>query len=122
MLNHNITKGQIKKMCTDKLRDVFSVSSLTQEQYATELLRLRSCLNNAHNIAKGLSEDTKLECEDRLAALQSMLDARLSMVQLLEDVDMIRKVAVLPPSQTKPYEERYEWKENAERVRENETE
>jgi hypothetical protein len=66
--------------------------STTQEQYATELLRLRSCLNNSYNIAKQLSEDSKLDCQDRLAALQSMLDSRLSMVQLLMDVDMLRKV------------------------------
>ena len=68
--------------------------SITQEQYATELLRLRSCLNNAYNIAKQLSEDSKLECQDRLAALQSMLDSRLSMVQLLENVDMKRKISI----------------------------
>jgi hypothetical protein len=67
--------------------------SITQEQYATELLRLRSCLNNAYNIAKQLSEDSKLACQDRLAALQSMLDSRLSMVQLLGDVDMKRKIS-----------------------------
>ena len=73
--------------------------SITQEQYATELLRLRSCLNNAYNIAKQLSEDSKLACQDRLAALQSMLDARLSMVQLLDDVDMKRKISVSQPDE-----------------------
>jgi hypothetical protein len=52
-----------------------------------------------------------------------MLDARLSMVQLLGDVDMIRKIE---PSQGKasdnvrPYEEKYEWKGNAHQVLENE--
>ena len=57
--------------------------SITQEQYSTELLKLRSCLN---------SEDSKLPCQDRLAPLQSMLDARLSLVQLLGDVDMKRTI------------------------------
>ena len=62
--------------------------SITQEQYSTELLKLHSCLNYSYNIAKQLSEDSKLPCQDRLAAIQSMLDSRLSLVQLLGDVDM----------------------------------
>ena len=32
------------------------------------------------------------KCEDRLGALASMNDARLSICQLLMDVDMIRKI------------------------------
>ena len=73
--------------------------SITQEQYATELVRLRSCLNYSYNIAKQLSEDSKLGCQDRLAELQSMLDSRLSMVQLLGDVDMKRKIPVSQPEE-----------------------
>jgi hypothetical protein len=92
---------------------------ITQQEYATELLNLRSCINNAFNIAKALSEDSKLDCQDRLDSIQTMLDARISMVQLLGDVDMIRKIpssSIRTDAETKPYEERYEWRERGEQV------
>ena len=72
---------------------------ITQEQYASELLRLRSCINYAYNISKQLSEDSELKCEDRLQCLQSMLDSRLSMVKLLGDVDMKRKISISQPDE-----------------------
>ena len=40
--------------------------SITQEQYCSELLRLLLCINYAYNIAKQLSEDSELKCEERL--------------------------------------------------------
>lgn len=94
--------------------------SITRNELASELLKLRSCLNDSYKIAKQLSEDTKLECEDRLSALQSMLDSRISMVQLLRDVDMIREIEIQPSQNTRPYVEKYDWKVNAEQVLENE--
>jgi hypothetical protein len=93
--------------------------SITQEQLATELLRLRSSLEETYKISKDMANDPK--CEDRLVALQSKDDARLSIVQLLTDVDMLRKLQVQPSQTVRAYVEKYDWRENGERVL-NETE
>lgn len=76
--------------------------SITQEQLASELLRLRSCLNDAYKISKQLSEDSKLPCQDRLTALQSMLDSRLSLVQILREYDEFKRK--IPTSQPEEQE------------------
>jgi len=49
-----------------------------------------------------------------------MLDSRISMVQLLTDVDMLRKLELKPSQSVRAYAERCDWKDNAERVLENE--
>ena len=101
--------------------DQKTLLSITKNELASELLRLRSSLEETYKISKEMANDPK--CEDRLAALQSKDDARLSIVQLLTDVDMLRKLQV-QPSQDKTtvraYEEKYAWKENAEQVSQNE--
>lgn len=64
--------------------------SITKHQLASSLLKLRSSLEEAYDISREMALDPK--CEDRLGALASMNDARLSICQLLMDVDMIRKI------------------------------
>ena len=68
--------------------------SITKHQLATSLLKLRSSLEETYDISREMALDPK--CEDRLGALASMNDARLSICQLLMDVDMIRKVQPQP--------------------------
>jgi hypothetical protein len=109
-----------KKICEQDQKVWFSI---TQGQLGTELLRMKQSLEDTYKIARQMSEDPK--CKDRLAALQSKDDgARLSIIQLQTDVDMIRKLQVQPSqdkASVRAYEEKYEWRENGERVL-NETE
>ena len=72
---------------------------ISSQEVESELLRLRSCLNYSYNIAKQLSEDSTLDCQDRLQCLQSMLDARLSMVQILREYDEFKTQRKIPLSQ-----------------------
>ena len=93
--------------------------SITQEQMGTELLRMKQSLEETYKIAKDMANDPR--CEDRLAALQSMNDFRLSIIHLLSEYpDFIRKVQSTNKIETKPYEEKYWWKDNAQQVLENE--
>ena len=89
--------------------------SITKHQLSTQLIKLKDSLEETYNIAKDMALDPKYE--DRIGALNCMNDSRLSIVQLLRDVDMIGK---LEPSQQKKdshqYEEQYEWRENGEKV------
>jgi hypothetical protein len=63
--------------------------SITQEQMETELLRLKSSLEETYNITKQTALDP--ECEDRIEALHCKDDARLSIVHLLSEYpDFIR--------------------------------
>jgi hypothetical protein len=84
----------------------------------TELLRMKQSLEETYKIAKDMAEDPK--CEDRLAALQSKDDARLSIIHLLSEYpDFIRKVQPEISNlriETKPYIEKYEWRERGEQV------
>ena len=93
--------------------------SITQEQMGTELLRMKQSLEETYKIAKDMANDPR--CEDRLAALQSMNDFRLSIIHLLSEYpDFIRNVQSTNKIETKPYEEKYWWKDNAQQGRENE--
>ena len=81
--------------------------SVTKEQLSSELLRLRSSLEETYKISKDMALDPK--CENRLAALASMNDARLSIVHLLSEyAEFKRKIPqpdeiVLTNSTIKPY-------------------
>jgi hypothetical protein len=90
--------------------------SITQEQLGSELLRLKSSLEETYKISREMANDPKYE--DRIAALNCMNDARLSIVQLLRDVGMVREIQ--PSQNTKGYIEKDEWRNNAETVLENE--
>jgi hypothetical protein len=96
---------------------------IVEQELASEFLKLRESLNHSYKIAKQLSEDSKLECEDRLAALESKDQSRINLVELMiEGPKYITKVKSQTQSQSQPYIEKYEWKENAEEVLQNETE
>lgn len=65
--------------------------SIIRDELATELLRLRSSLEETYLIAKGLAEDPQYN--NKLEALQAKDDARLSIVHLLtEGPEMMVKV------------------------------
>jgi hypothetical protein len=96
--------------------------SITQEQLATELLRMKKSLEDTYKIAKEMALDPN--CEDRLAACQAANDFRLSIIHLLSEYpDFIRNVQPINISkiESKPYIEKYDWRENGEKVL-NETE
>lgn len=57
--------------------------SITSQQLEHELLRLKDSLEHTYRTALAMSEDP--EYNDRLQALQAKDDARLSIVQLLEE-------------------------------------
>lgn len=59
--------------------------SMTQDRLEYELLRLKSSLEDTYQIAKSISENERIDPDDRLNALNTMNDARLSIVQLLRD-------------------------------------
>jgi hypothetical protein len=77
---------------------------------------MRSSLEETYKIARDMANDPK--CEDRLSALQSKDDARLSIIHLLSEYpDFIRKIPTPSIStETKPYVEKYEWRERGEQV------
>ena len=56
---------------------------IVKQELASEFLKLRESLNHSYKIAKQLSEDSKLECEDRLAALESKDQSRINLVELM---------------------------------------
>jgi hypothetical protein len=65
--------------------------SITQEQLGSELLRLKSSLEETYRISLAMAKDH--EYGDRLGALASMNDSRLSIVHLLvEYPDFIKKI------------------------------
>ena len=67
--------------------------SLTRNEYETELLKLKGSLEHTYATALKISEDLEESSIDRIAALQSKDDARLSIVHLLtEGPEMIKKV------------------------------
>ena len=68
-------------------------ASITKHQLASSLLKLRSSLEETYDISREMALDPK--CEDRLGALASMNDARLSIIHLLvEYPDFIRKIPI----------------------------
>ena len=67
--------------------------SATRNEYETELLKLKGSLEHTYATALKISEDIEQDPIDRIAALQSKDDARLSIVHLLtEGPEMIKKV------------------------------
>ena len=91
--------------------------SITQEQRSTELLRLKQSLEHSYRIALAMSEDETLDVDERLEALNKKDDSRLSICQLLDDVDMISKLSPVPKDKDRhEYKEQYEWRERGERV------
>ena len=75
------------------LEDQKAWLSITQEQLGSELLRLKSSLEETYKITKDMALDPK--CEDRLGALASMSDSRLNIVKLLAEYpDFIRKIPI----------------------------
>jgi hypothetical protein len=92
--------------------------NIVEQELASEFLKLRDSLNHSYKIAKQLSEDSKLECEDRLAALESKDQSRINLVELMVEgpkyITKVKNQSVQSP--TPSYVERYDWKENAERV------
>ena len=73
---------------------------------------MKQSLEETYKIAKDMANDPR--CEDRLAELQSMNDFRLSIIHLLSEYpDFIRNVRSTNKIETKPYEEKYWWKDNA---------
>ena len=63
--------------------------SITQEQLGSELLRLKSSLEETYRISLAMAKDP--EYEDRLSALQAKDDARINIVKLLREVPEIIK-------------------------------
>jgi hypothetical protein len=68
---------------------------------------LQLALEETYKIAKDMAEDPK--CENRLSALQSKDDARLSIIHLLSEYPEFVKLQPAPSItiETKPYEEQY---------------
>ena len=67
--------------------------SVSMNEYETELLKLKGSLEHTYATALKISEDIEQDPIDRIAALQSKDDARLSIVHLLtEGPEMIKKV------------------------------
>lgn len=67
--------------------------SLVRDELCTELLKLRSSLEDTYKIAKELCEKPDLGTGDTLEALQAKDSARLSVVQLLvEGTSYLAKV------------------------------
>jgi hypothetical protein len=64
---------------------------IASQELESELLRLRTCLNNTYNIAKKLSEDETAKIDERLEACQAASDARLSLVQILREYPIFIK-------------------------------
>ena len=72
--------------------------SITQEQLGSELLRLKQSLEETYRMSLAMAKDP--EYEDRLGALASMNDSRLSIVHLLvEYPDFIRKIPISQPDE-----------------------
>jgi hypothetical protein len=75
--------------------------SITQQQLASELLRLRSSLEETFKISKKMAEDPNLECGDKIEALNCMNDSRLNIIKLLvEYPDFVRKIPIISQPET----------------------
>jgi len=87
--------------------------SLTQDQMAGELIRLKDSLEDSYRTALAMSKDESSDIGDRLEALDLKDQRRLDIVKLLgEAPDMLRKVQIqLPHIETRPYVENYDWRE-----------
>ena len=64
---------------------------IASQELESELLKLRTCLNNSYNIAKKLSEDENAKIDERLEACQAAADCRLSLVQILREYPVFIK-------------------------------
>jgi hypothetical protein len=64
---------------------------IASQELESELLKLRTCLNNSYNIAKKMSEDETAEIGERLEACQAAADCRLSLVQILREYPVFIK-------------------------------
>ena len=67
---------------------------ITSQELESELLRLRSCLNNSYNIAKKMAEDESADIGERLEACQAANDCRLSLVQILREYPIFIKTSI----------------------------
>jgi hypothetical protein len=96
-------------------------ASIVHDEIEAQLLLLKTSLEYTYLKALELAK-TKSDTEEIISALQTKDSARVSIIQLLsEGPEMIRKAEIqLPKNDTKPYVEKYEWRENAEQVLENE--
>lgn len=59
--------------------------NITKDHLHLEFLKLRLSLEDTYKKAKLLSEKENISASDRLAALQTMNDARLNIIQLLRE-------------------------------------
>ena len=66
---------------------------IASQELESELLKLRTCLNNSYNIAKKMSEDENAEIGERLEACQAAADFRISQVQILREYPVFIKVS-----------------------------
>ena len=66
---------------------------IASQELESELLKLRTCLNNNYKIAIKLAEDETAKIGERLEACQAASDARLSLVQILREYPMFVKSA-----------------------------
>jgi len=97
--------------------------SITREQLATELLRLRSSLEETYIIAKKMSEDESADISDRLESLAVKDNTRVVPIKLLTEVPSPIKIKTqeqFPEMETEThYVSESEWRENGKRVLEN---
>jgi hypothetical protein len=116
------TKSGLYKITIYGGEDKEICASIAHEEIEAQLLLLKTSLEYTYLKALELAQ-TKSDTEEIISALQMKDSARVSIVQLLsEGPEMIRKTEIqLPKNETKPYIEKYEWRENGERVS-NETE
>ena len=68
------------------------------QELESELLRLRSCLNNSYNIAKKMSEDETADISERLEACQPPMISD-SLVQILREYPEFKR-QIHPQMQT----------------------
>jgi hypothetical protein len=81
------------------LEDQMVWLSITQEQLGSELLRLKSSLEETYRISLAMAKDPKYE--DKIEALHCKDDARLSIIHLLSEYpDFIRKIPTITQSET----------------------
>ena len=66
---------------------------IASQELESELLKLRTCLNNNYNIAVKIAEDDNSKVDERLQACQAAADFRISQVQILREYPIFVKVS-----------------------------
>ena len=67
--------------------------SITQEQLSGQLLRLKQSLEHTYTTALKMAEDPECKHEDKIEALHCKDDARLSIVQMLQQYSEFKRQA-----------------------------